>query len=151
LNVKIDDLMVKTVMAAGPRQSVGSVRETMNAHRISSMPVLDDQARPLGIITSTDILAVEKDQTEVRHVMTKDVKTVPQYGDPSLAARIMRNHHIHHVLVTHEQRVVGILSSFDLLVLIEERRFTAKNAPATSVKGGARKRGEAPGAGEGAP
>ncbi len=142
VNVKIDDLMVKSVMAANPRQSVGSVRDTMNAHRIHSMPVLDEEGRPLGIVTATDVLSSDKDQTEVRHVMSTDVKTVPQYGDPSLAARIMRNHRIHHLLVTHEQKVVGIVSSFDLLVLIEDKRFSAKNAPTPNSKGGARKKSE---------
>lgn len=144
MNVKIDDLMVKSVMAAGSRQSVGAVRETMTAHRIQSMPVLDEEGRPLGIVTSTDVLASDKDGTEVRHIMSTEVKTVPQYGDPSLAARIMRNHRIHHLLVTHEQKVVGIVSSFDLLALIEDKRFTAKQAPTPSSKGGARKKGEKP-------
>ncbi len=38
----------------------------------------------------------------------------------------MRKHKIHHVVVTHEQEVVGIISSFDLLELVENRRFEAK-------------------------
>ncbi len=63
--------------------------------------------------------------------MTQKVYTVPQYADPSLAARIMRKHKIHHVVVTHEKKVVGIISSFDLLKLVEEHRFVMKNAPDT--------------------
>ena len=31
---------------------------------------------------------------------------------------------------THEQKVVGLVSSFDLLKLVEEHRFTMKNPPA---------------------
>jgi signal-transduction protein with cAMP-binding, CBS, and nucleotidyltransferase domain len=41
----------------------------------------------------------------------------------------MRNHKIHHLIVTHEQKVVGILSAFDLLKLVENHRFIDKNAP----------------------
>ena len=41
----------------------------------------------------------------------------------------MRNHRIHHVVVTHEKKVVGILSAFDLLKLVEDHRFVMKSAP----------------------
>jgi signal-transduction protein with cAMP-binding, CBS, and nucleotidyltransferase domain len=61
--------------------------------------------------------------------MVRDVYTIPQYNDVHRAARLLRNHRIHHVEVTHEQAVVGILSSFDLLALVEEHRFVMKNAP----------------------
>ena len=61
--------------------------------------------------------------------MSKKVFTVPEYEDASVAARVMRNHHIHHLVVTHEQKVVGILSTFDLLQLVEDHRFVMKNAP----------------------
>ena len=76
--------------------------------------------------------------------MNANVYTVPQYADASLAARIMRNHGIHHVVVTHEKKVVGIISSFDLLRLVEEHRFVMKNAPDVSKKGGKRKQSEQP-------
>ena len=75
--------------------------------------------------------------------MTRKVYTAPQYEEPAVAARIMRNHHIHHVIVTSEKKVVGILSTFDLLALVEDRRFKAKRAPTPSHHSkGPRKRAE---------
>ena len=69
--------------------------------------------------------------------------TIPQYDDVSIAARIMRNHKIHHLMVTSEQKIVGVLSSFDLLKLVEGHRFVMKNAPTPSrKKGGKRARAE---------
>jgi signal-transduction protein with cAMP-binding, CBS, and nucleotidyltransferase domain len=47
---------------------------------------------------------------------------------------MMRNHKIHHLIVTHEQKVVGIISSFDLLTLVEDHRFVMKNAPTPNHK-----------------
>jgi hypothetical protein len=32
-------------------------------------------------------------------------------------------------VVTHEKKVVGLISSFDLMKLVEGKRFTMKNAP----------------------
>jgi hypothetical protein len=41
--------------------------------------------------------------------------------------------------VTHEQRVVGVLSTFDLLKLVEGRRYVDRNAPTESKRRGSRK------------
>ena len=60
---------------------------------------------------------------------------MPAYSDPALAATLMRKQHIHHLVVTHEQKVLGILSSFDLLQLLEGKRFVAKNAGSKKRRG----------------
>ena len=60
---------------------------------------------------------------------TKNVVVVSEYDDVHVAARLMRSRRIHRVVVTREKKVVGILSAFDLMKLVEERRFRAKNPP----------------------
>ena len=45
---------------------------------------------------------------------------------------------IHHAVVTHEKKVVGMISSFDLLKLVEDHRFVMKNPP-DAGRTGARK------------
>jgi CBS domain-containing protein len=142
MNAKVADLMSEKVMSATPHQMVGHVREVMQMHSSSCMPVVDPDGAPIGIVTSTDVLKVENDGTSISGIMTKKIYSVPQYGDVSLAARIMRNHRIHHVLVTHEGQLIGIISSFDLLRLVEDHRFVMKNAPGVSMRGGKRKRSE---------
>ena len=67
--------------------------------------------------------------------MSNVVYVVPQYDDVSIAARVMRNHRIHHVVVTHEKKIVGILSAFDLLKLVEDHRFSMKNPPTRKRRG----------------
>jgi CBS domain-containing protein len=59
-----------------------------------------------------------------------------------VAARIMRNHKIHHLMVTDEKKLIGIISSFDLLKLVEGHRFEIKN-PATPKSKGKGKRAKA--------
>jgi CBS domain-containing protein len=142
MNTKIEDLMSKKVMSATPHQTVGHVRDVMKSHSINCMPVVDSDGVPVGIVTSTDILKTDKEGTHVSQIMTEKIYTVPQYSDVSMAARIMRNHSIHHVLVTHEGQLIGLLSSFDLLRLVEDHRFVMKNAPDVSKKGGKRKQSE---------
>jgi signal-transduction protein with cAMP-binding, CBS, and nucleotidyltransferase domain len=69
---------------------------------------------------------------EESQVMTKSVYTVPLYADAHIAARVTRNHKIHHMAVAHEQQPVGILSALDLLRLVEDHRFVLKNPPTSS-------------------
>jgi signal-transduction protein with cAMP-binding, CBS, and nucleotidyltransferase domain len=138
MNVTIDDIMVKQVMTATPHQTVGHVRGVMREHGVSALPVVDPDNEPVGIVTVTDLLEDRPEGAPISTFMTEKVYTVPQYDQPHVAARVMRNHRIHHVVVTHEQKVVGILSTFDLLRLVEDHRFTMKQPPTASKKGAKR-------------
>ncbi len=134
MNAKVHDVMKEGVMTTTPSQTIGHVRQVMTKHKIGCMPVVGPEDEPVGVITRSDLLRDHADGTPVSKVMPRKVYTVPQYADVSVAARIMRNQHIHHVVVTHEKKVVGIVSSFDLLVLVEEHRFVSKNAPRKQKK-----------------
>jgi len=129
LHVKVADLMQSPVMSTTPSQTVGRVRKVMKEKHVSCMPVLDPEGRPLGIVTSTDLLESGSDARPVSQVMTRTVYSVPMYAEISLAAMTMRKHHVHHVVVVEEKKVVGILSSFDVLRIVEDRTFTAKQPP----------------------
>ena len=111
----------------------------LERNSISSVPVVDSDGHPIGVVSSTDLVQELKPAAPISQIMTEKVYTVPQYDDTSIAARVMRNHKIHHVVVTHEQKVVGILSAFDLLKLVESHRYVAKNAPTPSKRKGGKR------------
>jgi len=134
MNVTVDDLMVRQVMTATPHQTAEHVRKVMAEHVGSCIPVVNSDGEPVGVVSATDFLEEHAAGTPISQFMSEKVYTVPQYADASLPARIMRNHKIHHVVVTHEKKVVGMISSFDLLKLVEEHRFVMKNAPGVSQK-----------------
>ena len=135
MTVKIADLMAKRVITTTPHQTVGHIRKIFERNRIHSVPVVGPDKEPIGIVTTADLARRVKDESPVSRVMSKDVTTIPAYNDVSAVARIMRKHKIHHVVVTHEKQVVGIVSSFDLLSLVEGHRFVSKNAPTPSKRG----------------
>lgn len=138
MNVKIVELMTKSVVTAEPHQSIEHVRSMLGKNKISALPIVDGENQPIGIISSTDLAHDLKPAAPISSIMTNKVYTVPQYDDVSIAARVMRNHKIHHIVVTHEKSVVGILSAFDLLKLVENHRFVAKNAPTKSKRRGSK-------------
>ena len=141
--VKIAELMTHNVVTVHPHETVGHVRTIFKKNSISTIPVVDTDNQPVGIVSVSDLVSDASDTTPVSSVMTSDVYTVPQYNDVEMAARIMRNHKIHHVVVTHEKSIVGVISSFDLLKLVEGRRFVMKQAGTPGKSKGKRGKAEA--------
>jgi CBS domain-containing protein len=138
MNVKVHELMTRSVVTTQPHVPIAHVRTLLERNRIGAVPVVDSDGQPVGIVSAADLVADLNPDSPVRTVMTDRVYTVPQYDEVSTAARVMRNHRIHRVVVTHERKVVGMLSAFDLLKLVEEHRFVARNPPTPSKKGNKR-------------
>lgn len=134
MNIKVKDLMVKSVITTMPHKSIGHAQSIMARNKIKSIPVVDNERNIKGIITSSDILQDHSENTPLSRVMTTNVYTIPPYSDVHIAARVMRNHHINHLIVADEQKIVGVLSAHDLLRLVEDHRFVMKNAPTPSKK-----------------
>lgn len=139
MSVKVGELMTASVVTAEPHHSVEHVRKLLDNNKISAVPVVDSNGKPVGIVSLTDLAHDLKSGSPISNVMTEKVYTVPQYDDTSIAARVMRNHGIHRVVVTHEQKVVGMLSAFDLLKLVESHRYVEKNPPTPSKRKGAKR------------
>jgi predicted transcriptional regulator len=129
VNVKVHDLMTETVVTTEPHVTIDRLRRLLQRNKVGAIPVVNTDGEPVGIVSSTDLVSDLKPNSAVSAIMTEKVYTVPRYDDVSVAARIMRNHKIHRLVVTHEQKVVGIISAFDLLELVENHRWVPKNPP----------------------
>lgn len=134
MNIKVKDLMVKSVITTLPHKTIGHAQSIMTKNKIKSVPVVDGEMGIKGIITATDLLDDFSEATPIRKVMTTKVYTIPAYSNVNIAARMMRNHSINHLVVSDEQKIVGVLSSHDLLKLVEDHRFVMKNLPTPSKK-----------------
>jgi CBS domain-containing protein len=132
---KVADLMTSHTITAQPHHTVAHVRSMMEKNNIHAIPIADTNGEVAGIVSSKDLAADLRDNVPISHVMTERVYTIPQYNGAHQAARLMRSHHVNHVVVTHEKKIVGILSSFDLLKLVEEHRFTMKAGAPRSDQG----------------
>ncbi len=134
MNVKVEEVMVTPVISTHERQTVGHAKEIMQKNKVHSLPIVDGENKVVGILTINDFIERISNDTTVNKVMSKQVLTVPKYSGIHIAARIMRNHNIHHLVVTHEKELVGVLSSLDLLQFVEDHRFISKNAPTASKR-----------------
>ena len=135
MTVKVEELMSSNVIVAEPHHTIEHVRGLLDANKIHAVPVVDSDHAALGVVSSKDLAHPDlKAGAPVNGIMSEKVYAVPRYEDAHIAARVMRNHRISHLVVTHEKKVVGMLSSFDLLKLVEEHRWVPKNAPTPAKK-----------------
>ena len=80
-NIKIKDIMIKDIVYTYPDEGVVKAFETLLKYKISCLPVVDEDKKLIGIITTTDIghnLILDKYtlDTKVSDVMTKDVISI---------------------------------------------------------------------------
>lgn len=97
--------------------TVGEAAKTMQQARIGSVLVRDD---PPGILTDSDLrgrvlAAGLGPETPVGQVMTRPLKTLDSDAPVFAALRLMLEEHIHHLALFEEGKIIGVISSTDLL------------------------------------
>ncbi len=97
--------------------------ETMERHRIGSMPVVDGDNRPLGVFTRQDVigrvvLAQRSLDTPIAEVMSAPAMTLRARATAGDAALVMARSGIRHVIVLDDDgRLCGVVSERDLFSL----------------------------------
>jgi CBS domain-containing protein len=85
---------------------------------IGAIPVVDEDGTLRGIVSGEDMVTDYEATIPVSRVMNSPVLTLSPDAEASEAAQTMREQGCHHIVVTRGERVVGIVSSFDLLRLV---------------------------------
>lgn len=128
--MKVRDVMRAPVRSIERSGTIGDALQKMRNHRIRHLPVLADD-HLVGIVSLRDLsnpgLPGRWHQTPwlsgtpVEWVMKAPVITLPANASLSKAASVMRNERINCIPVLEADRLIGILTSSDLLQLIEDR------------------------------
>jgi len=135
MNVVVKDIMSKNSISISAHRSIGHARTLIQNNHISILPVIDKDDFVVGVLSPKDFINELDNESTVNKVMSEKVFSIPQYEKVQIAARMMRNHKIHHLMVTHEKKLIGVISSYDLLKLVEGHRFEIKNQGTVSSKG----------------
>ncbi|GBF36113.1 hypothetical protein MHHB_P0338 [Methanofervidicoccus abyssi] len=102
------------------------VIKTMGENSISSVVVTDREGTYWGIITSLDVLKYytkDIDNLKAEDVMVSKIITVNPLTPLEKAAAIMVENRIHHLYVVSELRedkIVGVISSKDIIKVLHE-------------------------------
>ena len=120
--VKVGDLMNENIISVENNALVIKAVRTMIEHEIGSVVVTRDGV-PEGIVTELDYyqkVCCKLDRNcsavSVEEIMSTPLITVESDSIPAKAAQLMYDHNIHHLLVTREETIVGIITQTDLLI-----------------------------------
>lgn len=137
--MKVADIMSTDVVTVGPTTSLKNVARLLVEHRISGVPVVDEDGLVLGVVSEGDVLFKERGPLAPRRVlswlldgngedarakldartaaeaMTSPAQTIESWPLVSSAAARMLDGHVNRLPVVHNERLVGIVTRADLV------------------------------------
>ncbi len=130
-------LMTSPVISVTPETMVDEAYKTMAARRISCVPVVTSDGRPVGVLSESDLLRVGRMQPSalagmlvvelpsepVRHHMHEGIVTVGPDTSAKAAAEVLAEKRIHRVFVEKDGVIVGVFSTEEVLVALREKRI----------------------------
>jgi CBS domain-containing protein len=120
---RVRDLLARPPVSCRPGLSAVEVARRFSAESVGSVVVVDDAGAPVGIVTDQDlrtrVVAAGGDAsaTPAAAIMSAPLVTLPPSAFAFEAALEMTRRRIRHVVIVDEGRLVGVVSSRDLLGL----------------------------------
>ena len=126
VQVNVAEIMHKGVVSCRRDTPLGEVATTMMNQHIHAVVVIDDNERPIGVVSQTDIVMASqaKSRAELQTVKAKDVMThgcivCDATSNLSEAIALMTRNRVHRVVVVDKQsdanKAVGVVSMTDII------------------------------------
>jgi len=117
------DIMTTKIISIKPETSVIAAIDLLLEHRISGLPVVDDQMHLSGILSEKDLLNIlfQKDvnvNTPVERFMSKKVLKFDVNASAIDICDFFLNHAVRRVPIVQDDKLVGIVSRRDALKLV---------------------------------
>ncbi|MFL6522181.1 MAG: cyclic nucleotide-binding/CBS domain-containing protein [Nitrososphaera sp.] len=119
--VLVRDIMNSPVVSASPDNTIYDIAKKMKEENIGSIIIIEND-KPLGIVTDWDIVSkglvndVKPSHIKAKDVM-KELHTIESEESITEAARQLRKHNIKRLGVVYKNRLVGIISSSDVIAV----------------------------------
>lgn len=135
--MKVKELMTKNVLSVKKNISIRKLVKLLGEHSITGAPVIDDDGKLIGIVSSTDVIqaidhlirvhiSIDEQQENkgkynwVDGIMTSKVITVSEEDDVREVFHTLVERKIHRVPVVRDGKPVGIISSLDACRLVSD-------------------------------
>lgn len=129
----VRDLMTRNVLTIRADELVDRAVAVILQHGVSSLPVVDEQQRFVGIVTEYALLDVmfrpELQREPVGRIMCRDVLTVAPEATPQDAANLLVKHRLRRLPVVRGDALVGLVSRRDLI-----RYATSGSSPTADLQ-----------------
>ena len=133
--MKVAELMQTDITCVRPDASVAEVIASLADAHVSGVPVVDGHGCMLGVISSTDVLVQEAEahdaqaratlleSTLAQDIMTPRPLTVAPDAEVRDAAREMLYAEVHRLFVVTDQRLIGVVSTSDIVRAVATGRL----------------------------
>ncbi len=139
MSLKVEDVMVEDVISVPVKATVKEAAELMEKHEIGCLVVVRD-GKPVGIVTETDMVKrvilgpVDPEKTKVRRIMSKPLVVGNPQMDVDEASKIMRKRKIKKLPVIEKGRLVGLLTTTDIVRSPEVMKMMIKAIKRNVIK-----------------
>jgi CBS domain-containing protein len=119
--VLVRDIMNSPVVSASPNDTIHGIAKKMKDDNIGSIIIMEKE-KPVGIVTDWDIVSKalvndsKPSQIKSKEVM-EELYTIEGEESITEAARKLRKHNIKRLGVVYKNRLVGIISSSDVIAV----------------------------------
>lgn len=125
----VGDIMIKEVVTLRGNPTIYEVVKTTAEKKVGSIVFVDDENRPVGIVTEKDIVrkAVAKDlnlkKETADKIMTSPVYTVAPEVSTFYAAKIMQEKDFRRLPITQNGKLVGLVTESLLTKYFTQQRM----------------------------
>ncbi len=104
-----------------------------------ALPVVDKKMKPVGIVTRIDVLNEMLKESIIPRISASSIMATPLYTIDANETfgrlkRLMKELNVHRFVVVEKKRIIGVVSSYDLLMFMEKPRARGSMQLITSVK-----------------
>ena len=122
MTINISDMMTKKLETIEESFSIQETAKKMRNANVSSLVVVDNKGKPLGIVTERDIVRkacvndVSASKVTNKEIMSPKLITIDPNSSPSAAVDIMLENNIRHLLVVDKDNTepIGMITPLDL-------------------------------------
>lgn len=141
----VKDIMTQDVICAKPDETIEEVAKTIIQHKISGLPVVNENHEVVGMVTEGDLLVRNKKlhipssiqllggviflenprifeeelkkavAVKVEELMTTEVHSIGPDAPVEEAATLMYEQHFNRLPVVEDKKLVGIISRWDIV------------------------------------
>lgn len=113
-------VMSSQLILISEEKDVSEAENLMAQNQIRHLPVVDSFDELAGIITSTDVAKTINKQTKIKEVMSPRVRIIKRDENVKKIIAQMLKFKISSMVVSHNEALVGIVTTDDLIQLLYE-------------------------------
>ena len=123
----VGQLMTERLETISPSDTAQEAAKKMRDKKVSSLVVTDVEDKPIGIVTERDLVrqvctkVINSNDVIVHHIMSSPLATIDANSSVEVAADIMIQNKVRHLLVVDENKVLGIITPSDFTGYLKKK------------------------------